>query len=87
MAGEYLLHAAGGVEMLHVPYRGNGPAMIDLLAGNLDAVVDTAVSGLPHHQEGRVRILAVASLKRSPLAPKVPTVVEALNLPGFEAAL
>jgi tripartite-type tricarboxylate transporter receptor subunit TctC len=87
MAGEYLLHAAGGVEMLHVPYRGNGPAMIDLLAGNLDAVVDTVVSGLPHHQEGRVRMLGVASLKRSPLAPEVPTVVEALGLPGFEAAL
>jgi len=87
LAGEYLLHAAGGVEMLHVPYRGNGPAMIDLLAGNIDAVVDTVVSGLPHHQDGRVRMLAVASLQRSPLAPAVPTVVEALNLPGFEAEL
>jgi tripartite-type tricarboxylate transporter receptor subunit TctC len=87
LAGEYLRHAAGGVDMLHVPYRGNGPAMIDLLAGNIDAVVDTVVSGLPHHQEGRVRMLAVASLQRSPLAPEVPTVVEALGLPGFQAAL
>ena len=87
LAGEYLRHAAGGVDMLHVPYRGNGPAMIDLLAGNIDAVVDTVVSSLPHHQEGRVRMLAVASLQRSPLAPEVPTVQEALGLQGFEAAL
>ena len=67
LAGEYLLHAAGGVQMLHVPYRGNGPAMVDLLAGNIDAVADTVVTGLPQHQEGRVKMLAVASLKRSPL--------------------
>ncbi len=87
LAGEYLLHAAGGVEMLHVPYRGNGPAMIDLLAGNIDAVVDTVVTGLPHHQEGRVRMLAVASLERSSLAPEIPTVQEAVGLQGFEAAL
>ena len=87
LAGAYLLHAAGAVEMLHVPYRGNGPAMIDLLAGNIDAVVDTVVSGVPHHREGRVRMLAVASLARSPLAPEVPTVAEAIGLAGFEAAL
>ena len=47
LAGEYLLHAAGGVQMLHVPYRGNGPAMVDLLAGNIDAVADTVVTGSP----------------------------------------
>lgn len=87
LAGEYLLHAAGGVQMLHVPYRGNGPAMVDLLAGNIDAVADTVVTGLPQHQEGRVRMLAVASLTRSPLAPDVPTVAEAIGLPGFEAEL
>jgi tripartite-type tricarboxylate transporter receptor subunit TctC len=87
LAGEYLLHAAGGVQMLHVPYRGNGPAMVDLLAGNIDAVADTVVTGLPQHQEGRVKMLAVASLQRSPLAPDVPTVAEAIGLPGFEAEL
>jgi tripartite-type tricarboxylate transporter receptor subunit TctC len=87
LAGEYLLHAAGRVEMLHVPYRGNGPAMVDLLAGNIDAVADTIVSGLQHHQEGRVRMLAVASLRRSPLAPDVPTVAEVLGLPNFETSL
>ena len=87
LAGEYLLHAAGGVQMLHVPYRGNGPAMVDLLAGNIDAVADTVVTGLPQHQEGRVKMLAVASLQRSPLAPDVPTVAEAMGLPGFEAEL
>ena len=73
--------------MLHVPYRGNGPAMVDLLAGNIDAVADTVVTGLPQHQEGRVKMLAVASLQRSPLAPDVPTVAEAIGRPGFEAEL
>jgi tripartite-type tricarboxylate transporter receptor subunit TctC len=87
LAGEYLLLEAGRVEMLHVPYRGNGPAMIDLLAGNIDAVVDTVVSGVTHHQEGKVRILAVAARERSPLVPDVPTVEEAIGLRGFEALL
>jgi tripartite-type tricarboxylate transporter receptor subunit TctC len=87
LAGEYLLLEAGRVEMLHVPYRGNGPAMIDLLAGTIDAVVDTVVSGVIHHQEGKVRILAVAARSRSPLVPEVPTVEEAIDLSGFEALL
>ena len=86
MVGEYLAHRAG-LQWLAVPYRGNGPAMVDMLAGQVDAATDTVVTSLPHHREGKVRILAVTSAGRSPLLPEVPTVAEALDLPGFEATL
>jgi tripartite-type tricarboxylate transporter receptor subunit TctC len=86
MVGEYLKHEVR-LDWLPVPYRGNGPAMVDLLAGQIDAATDTVVTSLPHHREGKVKILAVCSRERSPLAPEVPTVAEALGLPGFEAAL
>ncbi len=87
MVGEYLRYAAGRLDWLAVPYRGNGPAMVDMLAGLIDAATDTVVTTLPHHREGKVRILAVTSAQRSPLLPEVPTVAEVLGLPGFEAAL
>jgi len=86
MVGEYLAYRAG-LEWLAVPYRGNGQAMIDMLAGQVDAGTDTVITSLPHHREGKVRILAVTSAARSPLLPEVPTVAEALNLPGFDAVL
>jgi tripartite-type tricarboxylate transporter receptor subunit TctC len=86
MVGEYLAHRAG-LQWLAVPYRGNGPAMIDMLAGQVDAGTDTVVTSLPHHREGKVRIIAVTSAQRSPLLPEVPTAAEALSLPGFEATL
>jgi tripartite-type tricarboxylate transporter receptor subunit TctC len=86
MVGEYLAHRAG-LQWLAVPYRGNGPAMIDMLAGQVDAGTDTVVTSLPHHRVGKVRIIAVTSAQRSPLLPEVPTVAEALSLPGFEATL
>jgi tripartite-type tricarboxylate transporter receptor subunit TctC len=86
MVGEYLAHRAG-LQWLAVPYRGNGPAMIDMLAGQVDAGTDTVVTSLPHHREGKVRIIAVTSAQRSPLLPEVPTVAEALSLAGFEATL
>ena len=75
------------VDIEHVPYRGSAPAMADLLGGHLDALTDTVATALEQHRSGRVRMLAVASARRSPLVPEVPTVAEALNLPGFEAAV
>ena len=86
MVGEYLKHEVRA-DWLPVPYRGNGPAMVDLLAGQIDAATDTVVTSLPHHREGKVKMLAVCSRERSALAPDVPTVAEVLGLPGFEAAL
>jgi tripartite-type tricarboxylate transporter receptor subunit TctC len=86
MVGEYLAYRAR-LDWLAVPYRGNGQAMIDMLAGQVDAGTDTVITSLPHHREGTVRIIAVTSAERSPLLPDVPTVAEALDLPGFDAVL
>jgi tripartite-type tricarboxylate transporter receptor subunit TctC len=91
LAFELFKHEAakGGapVEIVHVPYRGAGPAMADLLGGHLQAVTDSLATSLEHHRSGRIRMLAVCSAQRSPLVPEVPTVAEALGLPSFEAAL
>ncbi len=82
-----LLQDMRDVDILHVPYRGSGPAMADLLGGHIDLLVDTVATSLEGHQAGRVKLLAVASATRSPLAPEVPTVAEAAGLQGFEATL
>jgi tripartite-type tricarboxylate transporter receptor subunit TctC len=87
MAAEMLRLEAGKLDAVNVPYRGSAPAMADLLAGHIDWISDTVGTTIQHHQEGRVRMLAVASATRSPLAPEVPTVAEALGLPRFEASL
>lgn len=70
------------VEMLHVPYKGTAPALTDLIGGQVDLFFDNLASSLPHHRNGRLKILAVASPKRHPTLPEVPTVAEAA-LPGF----
>ena len=82
-----LFKREAGIDIEHVPYRGSAPAMTDLLGGHLDALTDTVATALEHHRGNRVRLLAVASRARSPLLPEVPTVAEALNLPGFDAAV
>jgi tripartite-type tricarboxylate transporter receptor subunit TctC len=87
LATEVLKREAGGVPITHVPYRGAAPAMNDLVAGTLAMGVNTLGAGLPLHQGGRARMLAVASAERAPQAPDVPTAAEALNLPGFTAVL
>jgi tripartite-type tricarboxylate transporter receptor subunit TctC len=70
-------------DMQHVPYRGSAPALTDLLAGNVDLVFDNMTTVWPQVQQGQLRALGVASLKRTPLAPEVPAIAE--TLPGFEA--
>jgi tripartite-type tricarboxylate transporter receptor subunit TctC len=77
--------AAGGPELVHVPYRGTAQSLTDLLAGRLHVMFDTAVFLLPHIQAGRVRALAVTTRRRSALLPDVPTLDEA-GLTGFDAA-
>jgi tripartite-type tricarboxylate transporter receptor subunit TctC len=74
-----------GLKMNHVPYRGSGPAMADLVAGNVKVMFDSLASALPHVQAGRIRPLAVTSRARVPQLPDVPTVDEAA-VKGFEAA-
>ncbi len=84
---EMLKLEAGGVDITHIPYRGGAPAIADTVAGNVSMLVDAVSTSLEHHRAGRMRILAVALPKRSPLAPDIPTVDEALGTKGFAAAL
>jgi tripartite-type tricarboxylate transporter receptor subunit TctC len=81
-AGE-LFKLMTGTEMVHVPYRGSAPALNDLLAGNVDLIFDNITTVWPQAQQGNLRALGVASLKRSPLVPEVPAIAE--TVPGFEA--
>lgn len=71
-----------GLQMLHVPYKGTGPALTDLAAGNVQVLFDAIPTGLPHVRSGRLKALAVTGGQRSPLMPELPTVAEA-GLPGF----
>jgi len=82
MASE-LLSRQAGVRMLHVPYKGNSQALIDLIGGQLNLMFDQVSTSAPQIKAGKVRALAVTSLARSPLLPEVPTADEA-GLPGFE---
>ena len=69
--------------MQHVPYKGNAPAIADLLGGHVVLIFDNLASVLPHVKVGRLRALAVTSLKRLPLVPELPTVAES-GVAGFE---
>lgn len=85
LAGE-LFKARNGIFMTHIPYRGSGPAMTDLLAGNMDVMFDNLPSAMPHIKAGNLKAFAVTSVVRSEALPDVPTVAEAGKLPGFEAS-
>ena len=69
--------------MLMVPYKGNAPALNDVIGGQVPFMFDTVTTALPHVKSGRLRALAVTSRKRSPLAPEVPTMIES-GLPDFD---
>ncbi|MGE0098115.1 MAG: Bug family tripartite tricarboxylate transporter substrate binding protein [Hydrogenophaga sp.] len=85
LAGE-LFKSRNGIFMTHIPYRGSGPAMADMLAGSMDVMFDNLPSAMPHIQAGSLKAFAVTSAVRSAALPDVPTVAEAGNLPGFEAS-
>src|SRR3712207_945509 len=70
--------------MLHVPYKGDTPALVDLVSGQVHLMFGTAVSFLPYVNSRRLNAIAVTNPKRSPIVPDVPTVAES-GLPGFEA--
>jgi tripartite-type tricarboxylate transporter receptor subunit TctC len=85
LAAELLKLRAGPLNTLHVPYKGNGPALTELLGGHVDALFVTMSYAYPHVKSGRIRALAVASLKRAVALADVPTIAES-GIPGFEAA-
>ena len=84
LAGEMFKQRAG-VDMVHVPYKGGGPAMIDLLAGRITAYYSTYSTAGPHIETGKLRPLAVTGLERLPVLPNVPTIAES-GFPGFDAS-
>jgi tripartite-type tricarboxylate transporter receptor subunit TctC len=83
ISGE-MLKSLAGVDMTHIPYKGNGPAMIDLLAGRVLVMFDQISSALPHVRAGKLNALGVTTAKRSAVAPDIPTLAET-GLPTFEA--
>jgi tripartite-type tricarboxylate transporter receptor subunit TctC len=79
-----LFKAMTGVNMIHVPYRGGGPALADLIGGQVQLYVPTATTSIEHIRTGKVRALAVTTATRSTALPDVPTVNE--SVPGYEAS-
>ncbi|HET7365072.1 MAG TPA: tripartite tricarboxylate transporter substrate binding protein [Burkholderiales bacterium] len=79
-----LLKLRTGIDLVHVPYKGGGPALADAVAGQVALLVITAPAALPSARSGRLRALAVTTLKRSGAAPEIPTVAEELGLPDYE---
>jgi tripartite-type tricarboxylate transporter receptor subunit TctC len=79
-----LFQSVAKIKMTHVPYKGTGPAMIELLGGHLSLMFDVIMTSLPHVQTGKLRTLGLSSLQRSPITPQVPTIAES-GYPGFEA--
>ena len=81
LAGE-LLKARTGAPLIHVPYRGGGPALNDLMGGQISLLFASAITVVPHIQSGKVKAIALTSAKRSGILPNVPTMGESLD--GFE---
>ena len=83
MAGE-LLKLMAGVNIVHVPYKGNSPALTDTIGGQVEMIFSGVPALLPHIKSGRLRAIAIGSLKRFPALPDVPT-IDASGLKGYEA--
>jgi tripartite-type tricarboxylate transporter receptor subunit TctC len=84
LAGE-LFNLSAGINTVHIPYKGTGPALIDLVGGQIAMMFASPVPTIPHVKSGRLRAIAMASVQRSPAMPELPTVSES-GFAGFEAA-
>jgi len=83
LAGE-LLKRMAGIDIVHVPYKGSGPAMTDLIGGHVTMMIDSMPSSIPHVKSGKLKVLGVSTAKRTPSLPDTPTIAE--SLPGFDIA-
>src|SRR5205814_9776903 len=80
-----LLMRQANLKLLHVPYKGSGPALTDLIGSQVESMMDQLTASIGHIREGRIRALAISSAARSPLLPELPTLDE-LGVKGYEAA-
>ena len=83
--GGELLNRMAGIELNHVPYKGGPPGLVDVLGGRVPTILSGTQGALPYIKAGKLRALAVTTPKRFAAVPDLPTVAEALNLPGYEA--
>jgi len=84
LTSEYFKREVGGMEVVHVPYRGSGPAIQDLLPGTVQWMFETFSTMAQQHRAGKVRVLAFCHAKRAALAPDIPTMIEA-GVPNFQS--
>jgi tripartite-type tricarboxylate transporter receptor subunit TctC len=83
LTGE-LLKTSAGIDIVHVPYKGNAAALTDLIAGRVQMMFSNMLTSMPHVRAGKLRAIGISSAKRTPQAPELPTVAES-GLPGFSA--
>jgi tripartite-type tricarboxylate transporter receptor subunit TctC len=84
--GGELFNVMAGVKMIHIPYKGGGPSMLDVMTGQVEIVFGTLIQALPHIRSGKLKPLGVGSARRSPLLPDVPTVSES-GVPGYDGSV
>jgi tripartite-type tricarboxylate transporter receptor subunit TctC len=88
MAWEMFNQMAGGdLKVVQIPYKGNAPALIDLLGGQVDVMFDTFSTSIQYVKTGKIRALGLGSSKRSPIFPDLPTVAEAGGMPGYDPSI
>jgi tripartite-type tricarboxylate transporter receptor subunit TctC len=81
-----LFKTMAGVNITHIPYKGGGPAMLDVMSGQVEITFGTLIQALPHIRSGKLKALGVGSLKRSRALPEVPTISESA-VPGYDASM
>jgi tripartite-type tricarboxylate transporter receptor subunit TctC len=84
--GGELFKSMAGVDIVHVPYKGGGPAMIDVMSGQVEVLISTLIQALPHIRNGKLKALGVGGAKRSPTLPDVPTISEA-GVAGYDGSI
>ena len=84
--GGELFNSMAGVKLGHIPYKGGGPSMIDVMSGQVEVLLGTLIQTLPHLRTGKLKALGVGSVKRVAAAPDVPTIAES-GLPGYECTV